>query len=320
MPTEATVDAIINNALTLSSSQVSAANAAAQATITASQGYTGFGSAPVAYTISAIEPAVGIVQDATLTYEAQLDKLVALLSGELANFFTLYYPLAADAFDEATNWLVNTITVGGTGISPAVEDQIWQRSRDRIVSDGLRVESQTMTEFASRGFSLPPGALAAKLQEVRFEQLTKTQESSRDTAIKQAEIEIENLRFAVDLAVKSRMQAMTAATDYIRAVMSSPDIAAKVASINTDAQARMISATADLYRARLTRDELAMRIPITNASNAVQFSGIGTDGFYKGVSARVQAAASAADAYARTAAAALASLNSVASVSASSFS
>ena len=320
MTSEATVNAIINNALALSANQVSLANAAAQATITASQGYTGFGSAPIAYTISAVEPAVGTVQDATLTYEAQLDKLVALLSDELANFFTLYYPLAADAFDEATNWLVNTITVGGTGISPAVEDQIWQRSRDRVVSDGMRVESQTMTEFAARGFSLPPGALAAKLQEVRFEQLAKTQESSRDTAIKQAEIEIENLRFAVDLAVKSRMQAMTAATDYIRAVMLSPDIAAKVAAINTDTQARMISATSDLYRARLTRDELAMRVPITNANTAVQFSGIGVDGFYKGISARVQAAASAADAYARTAAAALASLNSVASVASSSFS
>lgn len=320
MATEETVNAIINNALTLSSAQVSAANSATQAAITASYGFAGPATGlPVDYTLGAVEPDVGVVPDATLTYEAQRDQLIALLSGELANFFTTYYPLASDAFDEGTNWLINTITVGGTGISPAVEDQIWQRGRDRIVADGLRVESQAMDEFSARGFSLPSGALAARLQETRFEQLTKTQELARDVSIKQAEIEIENLRFAVDLAIKTRMQALEAAASYIRALMSGPEIAARIASLNADAKARMISATADLYRARLSRDEIAMRVPLANSGNAVQYNSMNIDGFYKGVGNRVQAASAAADAYARTAAAALASLNSVAAVSSASF-
>lgn len=319
MANEDAVNLIINNALGTANSAVNSAGAAAQAAITASDGYAGVGGAPAVYSISATEPDVGVVADATLTYDSQRDRLIAILSDKLAEFFATYYPLAADAFDEATNWLVNTITVGGTGIAPAVEDQIWQRGRDRIIADGARVESQTLTEFASRGLSLPSGAMAGRLQEVRFEQLLKTQELSRDVAIKQAEIEIENLKFAVDLAVKSRMQAMGVAADYIRALMSGADTAARVALLNADAKARMISATADLYRARLARDEIAMRVPLANAANGVQLNGIGVDGFYKGIGARVQAAAAAAESYGRVAAAALASLNSVAAVSSASF-
>ena len=238
----------------------------------------------------------------------------------MADFFVTYYPLATDAFDEATNWLVNTITVGGTGISPAVEDQIWQRGRDRVIADGLRVENQTLDGFAARGFSLPPGALVASLQAVRFEQLIKTQEFSRDVSIRQADIEIENLRFAVEKAIDSRMRAISAAADYIRAMMTGPDTAARVASLSADAQARMLGATADLYRARLARDELAMRVPITNASNKLQAASVTMDGFYKGIDSRVRAAGAAADVYGRVASAALSSLSSVASTSATSFS
>jgi hypothetical protein len=320
MATVDTINAIINNALSTANSAVNSADAAAQGAITASQGYAFGGGRDVEYDMSALEPAIGAVEDATLTYESQRDRLIALLSDKLADFFTTYYPLAADAFDEATNWLVNTITVGGTGISPAVEDQIWQRGRDRIIADGARVESQTLNEFAARGLTLPSGAMASRLQEVRFEQLTKTQELSRDVAIKQADLEVENLKFAVDLAVKSRMQAVGVAVDYIRALMSGADTASRVALLNADAKARLVSATADLYRARLSRDEIAMRIPLANASNLVQQNGIGTDGFYKGVGARVQAAAAAAESYGRVASAALASLNSVAAVSNASFS
>lgn len=319
MATEDTVNAIINNALALSESQTNAANAAAQAAITASLGYAGGAAGDIVYPLTAVEPEVAEVEDATLTYEAQLEKIIALLTDQLADFFTTYYPLATDAFDEATNWLVNAITVGGTGISPDVEDQIWQRARDRVIADGARVEATAVSEFADRGFDLPPGALAARLQESRFQTLTKTHEISRDAAIDQAKMEVENVRFAVDLAMKTRIQALEAAGNYLRAIMSGADNAVRVASINSDAKARMIAATADLYRARLARDEIALRIPTTNVDNNVRLSIANMDGFYRGIQARVSAASAAADSYGRSAAAALASLNSVASVSSAAF-
>lgn len=313
------IDSIINNALATANSQTNAASSAAREAMTASNGYANLSFVPVEYELQAVEPAVPDVENALYTYEAQRDQLISLLSGQLANFFTQYYPLASDAFDEATNWLVNAITNGGTGMNPAIEAQIWQRDRDRVTAEGLRAESQTLSEFASRGFSLPPGAAAARLQAIKAEQLGSLQAQSRDVAIKQAEIEVENMRFAVEQAIKSRMQAMNAATDYIRALMSAPDSAARIASINSDAKARMMGATADMYRARLQRDELAMKLPLANTELVVRAGAANIQGFYQGVDARVRAASAAADSYGRSAAAALSSLSSVASASSASF-
>lgn len=316
---EAFVSAIIGNALSTANSQTAAASMAAREAITSSQGYSSISPVPITYTLTAIEPVAPEVENATLTYEAQRDKLIELLSDELAGFFIKYYPLASDAFDEATAWLVNAITVGGTGIAPAVEQQIWQRGRDRVLADGARTAAQTLDEFASRGFSLPPGAMAARLQEERFVQLGKIQDHSRDVTIKAAEMEIENLRFAVEQAINSRMKAMAAASDYIRGLMSGVDSAARVASINSDAKARMLSATSDLYRARLARDELAMKIPMVNSDTSVRVAMGNQEGFYKGVQARTDAAGNAAEVYGKTAMAALSSLSAIAGSSNSSF-
>jgi hypothetical protein len=316
---EAFVSTIINNAIATANSQTAAADAAARAASTASAGYATMSPPPIAYTLTALEPAVPEVGDATLTFEAQRDKIIALLSDQMAGFFIKYYPLASDAFDEATSWLVNSITGGGTGLSAAVEEQIWQRGRDRVVADGMRAESQTLNEFASRGFSLPSGVMAARLQQDRYMQLGKTQELSRDAAIKQADMTVENVRFAIEQAIKSRTAAMQAAADYIRSLMSGTDTAARVASINSDAKARMMGATSDLYRARLARDELALKIPLANSDLNVRAQEANIVGFYKGVDARVAAAGHAADVYGKAAQAALSSLSAVGSSAASSF-
>jgi len=315
----AIVDEIILNGLATAQQQTTLANTAARAAITASQGGISTSIQQVAYTFTAEEPDVPDVENANLTYDAKLAELIALLSDKLGEFFLQYYPLASDAFDAATNKLVDIITNGGTGLNPSVESQIWTRGRDRVVVEGMRTESQAFTEFTARGFSLPPGALAGRLMEARNEQMLKTQELARDAAIHQAEVTIETLKFAIAQAIDSRMKALNAAADYIRGIMSAPDAAARVASINSGAKAQMLAATADLYRARLTRDELALRIPTLNADNSVKRSGIVIDGFHRGVANRVSAAGAAAGVYGDTAAAALSSLASVASLSSIGF-
>lgn len=310
---DAAIQQVIDNALATATTHLQMADAAINASMTASQGYASTGAFLEPFTPSAIEPDVPYVADATLTYDANLARLIQLLSDQLANYYTLYYPLTSDAFGAATSWLVNTITVGGTGFSPAVEAQIWQRGRTRVITEGKRVEAQSMSEFANRGFTIPPGALVGKLQENRFEQMSKINQLSTDVAIKQAEIEIENIKFAVAEAIKSRLAAMQTATDYIRALMSAPDAAARIALINSEARAKMVSATADLYRARLTRDELVLRSSNADQDARVQMQKISTDAFYEGVKNRVQASVAAATAYGNAANAALGSLNTVTS-------
>lgn len=313
------IDAIITNATTQADRYLGLADAATQRAITASQGYTYPADPREAFTVAAVEPDVPTVADSSLIYNANLDSLVALLTNQLANYYATYYPLVNDAYDEATAWLVNTITVGGTGIAPAVEDQIWQRGRTRIVTEGSRVRTQAMNEFSGRGHTLPPGALSGALKELRLDQLGKISDLSAQVAIKQAEIEIDNIKFAVDLAMKTRIAAMGAANDYIRGIMSAPDAATRIAALSSDAQARMMSATADLYRARLQRDEIVLRSSDADQSIKLAWSDASANSFYKGVANQVSAANAAASVYGQNAAAALGQIQTVASAGQSLF-
>lgn len=310
-----TIASIIAGATATAAAYTDKATAATRDASTAARGYTLPQSSLVPFEVTAIEPEVPYVADATLTYEANRIALIELMSTKLAEYYNTYYPLAADAFDEATNWLVNAITVGGTGIKAGIEDQIWQRGRTRIITEGKRVEAKMVNAWAARGFTLPPGALVGGLKEMRFEQLAKNSELSSTVAIKQAELEIENIKFAVDLAIKSRLAAMDSATNYIRALMLAPDAASRIALLNSDVRAKMISSTADLYRARLQRDELVLRSSNADQDTKQGDTKIGVEAFYRGIDNEVKASMAAADTYGKAAAAALSSLNTVASSS-----
>jgi hypothetical protein len=311
----ASIDDIISNALAIANDKVDDADEAADAAVLASQGFASLAPIDVNFSVTAVEPAVPAVINGTQTYEAQLEKLIALLSQQFANFFTIYYPLGSDAFDEATNWQLNTITNGGTGINTAIEAQLFARGRERIISEGQRVENQVAADFASRGFQLPPGAMAGQLLELRKAQLGQTGDYARDVAFKQFDEELKNVRFAIEMAINSRQFAMQAAADYIRALMSAPDAAARVALVNSDVQAKMISATSDLYRARLSRDELILKSKEITVDSTLKAGMVNVDGYYKGIDARVKAAGHAAGVYGSAAGAALSSLNSLVSSS-----
>ena len=270
----------------------------------------------IGFAVEAVEPDVPEVSDTIVGYEAQLEKIVALLSDQLAGFFARYYPLAADAYDEASAWLVNQITNGGAGVNEQVAAELWQRARERIIRDGRRVENQIATGYAAKGYMIPPGAMTAKMEEARFQQLTATGEAATAVVSKMFDAEVDMIKFAVDAAVKARQMAMSAAADYIRAVASAPDSAVRTYNMKDENRARMIAAAADWYRARLSRDEIVLKSKLSEKEIDYKIYEHRRTQATQNDEVRVRALASAADVYARTASAALSSLNSIVSTAA----
>lgn len=269
--------------------------------------------------VEAVEPTIPTVDDPTRVYEVERDAIIALLTAQLADFLTTYYPLVNDAYDEATAWLVNTITLGGTGIPAAIEDQIWQRGRDRITTESRRVKNQIVSGYSARGFMLPSGRLRRDLRQVDLAGIAASGENSTSIAVKQIEIEIDNIKFAVEKALDARMTALGAATDYIRSLAIAPDIAMRLAEVDSDVQARMMSATSDLYRARLSRDELIMNTEVARMRNFQTDQTAFYDTYVRRIQQGVNGTISAADVFGKTSQAALSSLNTVASMGSSSF-
>lgn len=315
------IDQIISNAIATANTYTTNVSTAAGELIGAQGGvYIPPPSTDTDFSVEAEEPGIPEADDSTLTYEAQLDKLVALLSDQLAGFFATYYPLQSDAFDEAQAWLVDTITNGGTGVNAAVEDAIWQRSRERVIADGRRAKAGIAVGYSAKGHSLPQGAMLKKMEYADYQAAAQNGVASTTIAAKQLEIEIETVKFAIGKAIDSRTMAMNAAADYIRAIASSPDAAARVAGLNTDVKAKMMAAAGDFYRARLSRDEIVLRSKLAKVDSNVDVWKMQKQNATDSARVNVSALASAADAFARAAQAALSSLTSVVSTATNAFS
>ena len=93
---------------------------------------------------------------------------------------------------------LNARMAGGTGLNPAVEQAIWDRARSRETSIALANESDILRTSEALGFALPAGVVAAQIREAQQVYFGKLSSLSRDVAIKQAELEQDNLKHTID--------------------------------------------------------------------------------------------------------------------------
>lgn len=132
------------------------------------------------------------------TFDASSPEFEGTFIGSVLNWEEPEYQI--EILDEAMAQ-VRRFFAGGTGIPAAVERALFERALDR---DQLLVDkavSEAYDEFSARGYTMPPGALVARVDSVRQEAMLKSQATSREILIKAAEWEIENLRFAVQQGI-----------------------------------------------------------------------------------------------------------------------
>ncbi len=86
---------------------------------------------------------------------------------------------------------------GGTGLDATVEAAIWNRARDREAAIAQAQVDEATLQDEALGFDFPTGALNARLEAVGQEYHNKVSGISRDIAIKQADLEQQNLRDAI---------------------------------------------------------------------------------------------------------------------------
>lgn len=91
---------------------------------------------------------------------------------------------------------------GGSGLAPAVEQQIWDRARDRETYLALAREQEVQRGAEALGFPLPVGVMAGQLADARREYHDKLSGLSRDVSIKQAELEQQNVRDSIQSALQ----------------------------------------------------------------------------------------------------------------------
>jgi len=307
------VETIINNAIAVANLKAAQAEAySGQAFLSASG--TTFITPGRLPSEDVDEPRVFIPRTAngidTSVFNSIYDQVINDLAGRFADFLQEYFPFNQALMNAVEAWLQDAIINGGSGINTVVEGRIWQRDRDRIGTQAASDMEGAVSTWASRGYPLPPGAANATVVAVQRKQAADVAEVSRAAAIKSFETEVENIRFAITTAIDYRTKVLAAAGDYIRALAVAPNIASSLATQSADAQARLISAAAGYYNARINAAELAQRRNIFDADQAFKAVVQTQENAIKFVDLRVQAATAAAESLGKQAAAALNSLSS----------
>ena len=312
---------IIDQAVKQANEQASAATDFANTAIEAASGVVTPGTPGFSFTPDIPDLGVYIPANAaglnTGIYESTYDRIKNDLTNGFITFFATYFPNECDYLAEAQTWLCKALGAGGTGMAPAVEDQIWERDRARILADSARLEDEILVTWAGRKFPLPPGAATYQVLGQQQEASTKIAQASRDVAIKQAEIEIENVKFAVKMALDYRIGAVQAAAEYMKALALGPEIASKLALGAINAQATLIEAASSYYRARVSVEELRLRALSENANLQLQSGGQFVQAFTARSSNIAHAAGQAAQAAGYMGAAALNALHSQATLTSS---
>lgn len=253
----------------------------------------------------------------TALYTSTFSNIEQFLTSEFVTFFATYFPTTTDYMTPAQAWLGKALTGTGTGLSPAAEDQIWQRERARILVESNRVQEEVLTTWSARSFPLPPGAAVHSVLLAKQAAQDLIAKSSRDMGVKQAEIEVENVRLAVKLALEYRTAAVSAAAEYIKALALAPQVASQLALGAVNAQANLINAASNYFRAQLEVESLKLDAAKTSGTLRLQGQGIDVTAFTARSSNLAHAAAAGAASAGTQAAAALNALHSQATLNSS---
>jgi hypothetical protein len=131
----------------------------------------------------------------------------------------------------------------------------WVRARDQVARESARLEDEAVTEFASRGFSLPAGILLSRLGQQRQATLNAAGQAAAEQALRVQQAFLEIARTTVDTWVRTMDLQTRAEVERYRAIAdanlrfgalqleadkTNADLGVRVSTLTVDAQQKMM--------------------------------------------------------------------------------
>ena len=189
------------------------------------------------------------------TYAAAAPQAVAMIDGYAEAWLDRYAPQWHTQMDALEDKLASYVQ-GGTGLAPAVETAIYERSRAKQDAEARRARDAAWADAANRGFTLPTGSLLAAQRRARQAAADNNAQAAREIVVMQAELEQKNVQFALTLSANLRTTLLQASLSYHQNLVTingqALEYAKSVAGILIEAYnvaARAFGLQLDAYRA-----------------------------------------------------------------------
>lgn len=186
---------------------------------------------------------------------------VARLDAEVNEWLARYFPSIDGCLQNVPDeWLCNIITNQNPfGLHESVFEAIWHASRDREERQYRSEEATLRAEYSARGFTLPPGAMVAALDRSRQRASEAVQDVNRAETVRNEEVKLRLLEFAVREANQYKMAIMSSLADFYRLWVSIPDKDIERARVRAQAYSSLYSALGAYYNVELSFEELRLR-------------------------------------------------------------
>lgn len=183
------------------------------------------------------------------------------LNAQVDEWLSDYFPSINDCLQNVPDeWLCNVITNQNPfGLHEDVFKAVWHSSRDREERQ-LRSERDSLrAEYSARGFSLPPGAMAAAMDRAYQRATEAVQEVNRTETVRNEEVKLQLLQFAVAEANKYKLGVMASLADFYRVWVTIPDKDIERARVRAQAYSSLYSALSAYYNVEISFEELRLR-------------------------------------------------------------
>jgi hypothetical protein len=149
------------------------------------------------------------------SYASAAPSMQAAVAGYVDSMMAKYNPQYS-AQMSAIEAQLSKYLAGGTGLNAAAENAIYERSKSKVNAEALRVRDQALADAATRGFTMPSGALLSATQQARQGGADNNARAAAEIVVMQAEMEQKNLQFAVTTSTGLRTSMLNAALSYMQ--------------------------------------------------------------------------------------------------------
>jgi hypothetical protein len=161
------------------------------------------------------------------------------------DYFNRVFPLD-DNLVPAQAWVARVLS-GVSVLDETVEERIWSRERDRAQRDAARATTEALSLWASRGYALPPGAAIGGVLAAQRTAMEQAAVSSREIAIKKFDVEVEQVKRAIDLALQMRVETIRNMAEYIKNAALRNAVPIQLKQAQADLNAKMMGTATEFF-------------------------------------------------------------------------
>lgn len=268
-------------------------------------------------------PTTDFSVDVRTAFDHAFSQFNSSIQPQVLNYLDTFFPDIAQAVKTGSdNWIIDTIA-NGRFVPVEVEDAIWNRARDRELQENSRQEKSLVEAYAARGFDSPNGVLTATLSANQQESSKRLSAISRDISIKSFDVANENTKSAIQQAVALRTAFVGALGDFIKTAMVQPSQATDYAKLILASKTGLYDSAVNLYRARISEEQMRTSVELENRGLELKSDGLFVESHLGSDKVHIEraqilanTAMQAAENLSRVAAGAMATRNSMVSVSA----